>query len=121
MLERPTKGYKAVIRYTEFRWYILELDIPMDATVVHSGGGFYRTDKVVPRQFWSSQNSNMKILDPAAHSWFKKEFPYNIGDTAMTSLDPNQHTDCAEGIHFFATREQAVNWGNANFGMNAAM
>lgn len=99
----------------------LSLRPPSRPTVVHSGGGFYRTDKVVPRQFWSTQNSNMKILDPSAHSWFNKEFPYIIGDTSMTRLDPNPHTDCAEGIHFFATREQAINWGNANFGMNAAM
>jgi hypothetical protein len=120
-MDRPTKGYKAVIRYTEFRWYIPELDIPMDATVVHSGGGFYRADKVVPVKFWSSQNSNLMILDPAAHAWFNKDFPYNIGYTSKANLDPNPHTDCAEGIHFFATREQAINWGKANFGINAAM
>ena len=32
-MDRPTKGYKAVIRYNEFRWVVLEMDIPDDATL----------------------------------------------------------------------------------------
>ena len=66
-MERPTKGYKAVIRYNEFRWYILELEIPDDATIVHTGSGFYRTDKAVPRHFWPARTKTA-IIDTSAHS-----------------------------------------------------
>ena len=114
-MNRPKIGYKAVIRYNEFRWYILELEIPDDATIVHTGSGFYRTDKAVPRHFWPARTKTA-IIDTSAHSWFDKEFCYTIGVTAFSTLNPDHTNDCAAGIHFFETREQATNWGNANFG-----
>lgn len=114
-MERPTKGYKAVIRYNEFRWYILELEIPDDATIVHTGGGYYRTDKAVPRHFWPARTKTA-IIDTSAHSWFDQSFEYKLNELAFTKLDKNPNRDCTEGIHFFETREQAINWGNANFG-----
>jgi len=117
-MERPTKGYKAVIRYNWFRWYILEMDIPEDATIVSSGSGFYRTDKVMPRKFYPTRTKTA-ILDKMAHSWFDHEFSYVLGTMATSKLDPNSNEDCTEGIHFFATYEQAVNWGLANFGKAA--
>ena len=120
MQERPTKGYKAVIRYNEFRWYVLEMDIPEEATLVDSGNGFYRTDKVIPRRFLSTK-CNSDIIDKSAHSWFSIDFEYTPGVLATSRLDLNRHTDCAAGIHFFETFDQAKNWGNANFGMPAAM
>lgn len=119
-MERPTKGYKAVIRYAEFRWYIVELEIPYDAIIVHSGGGFYRTDKVVPVRFIST-SKKLDIIDLSAHSWFNKDFSYVLGKTTFSNLDTNPHTDCAEGIHFFESFEQALNFGNANFGIIAAI
>lgn len=117
---RPTKGYKAVIRYGAFRWYILELDIPDSASIVHSGGGFYRTDMAVPVRLLPTR-TKLAIIDTAAHSWFDKEFVYTLGATAYSKLDTNSNTDCAAGIHFFETLQQAENWGNANFGISAAV
>lgn len=117
---KPSHGFKAVINYGSFRWFILELDIPADATVVHSGGGFYRADSVIPKHFWPARTKTA-IIDMSAHSWFNKEFDYTIGKVSATELDTNQNTDCAPGIHFFETIEQAKNWGNANFGINAAI
>jgi hypothetical protein len=118
MATRPTKGYKAVIRYNEFRWFVLEMDIPEDATIVSSGSGFYRTDKVIPRHFYPTRTKTA-INDKSAHSWFDHEFSYTLGTLATSKLDPNPHEECTEGIHFFATYEQAVNWGYANFGKAA--
>lgn len=113
-------GYKAVIRYDEFRWYILEMEIPDDATVVHSGNGFYRADKVIPKHFWPTK-TKLAILDKSAHSWFEPAFSYTLGTEAVSKLDSNVNTDCAAGIHFFQSRDQAINWGNANFGQLAAI
>ena len=120
MPERPTKGYKAVITYNQFRWYVLEMDIPDDATIVHAGHGFYRTDKVVPVHFWATRYK-LAITDTAAHSWFDKDFAYTIGHTATSKLDLNLNDDCVAGIHFFDNFYQAMNWGNANFGYTAAI
>lgn len=118
---RPTKGYKAVIRPCGvFRWYILELDIPESARIVHSGGGFYRTDMAVPVRF-SPTRKKLAIIDTAAHSWFDEDFVYTLGVTARSRLDTNPASDCVAGIHFFESLQQAVNWGNANFGIDSAV
>ena len=114
-MERPTKGYKAVIRYNEFRWLVLEMDIPADATLIESGSGFYRTDKVIPRHFYPTRTKTA-LIDTSAHSWFDK-----LNELAVSKLDKNPNRDCTEGIHFFESREQAINWGMANFGHLASL
>ena len=119
-MDRPTKGYKAVIRYNEFRWFVLEMDIPEDATLIESGSGFYRTDKVMPRKFYPTRTKTA-IIDNSAHSWFDKDFEYKLNELAVSNLDQNPNRDCTEGIHFFVTREQAINWGMANFGRLASL
>lgn len=119
-MERPTKGYKAVIRYNEFRWIILEMDIPADATLIESGSGFYRTDKVMPRRLYPTR-TNKVIADTSAHSWFNQNFEYKLNELAVSNLDKNPNRECTEGIHFFATMEQAINWGLANFGRLASL
>ena len=119
-MERPTKGYKAVIRYNEFRWYILEMDIPEDATIIDYGRIFYRTDKVIPRHFYPILTKTA-IIDTSAHSWFDNSFEYKLNELAVSTLDKNPKLDCTEGIHFFVSREQAINWGMANFGRLASL
>ena len=119
-MERPTKGYKAVIRYNEFRWYILEMDIPEDATIIDYGRIFYRTDKVIPRHFYPILTKTA-IIDTSAHSWFDNSFEYKLNELAVSNLDKNPKLDCTEGIHFFVSREQAINWGMSNFGRLASL
>jgi hypothetical protein len=119
-MDRPTKGYKAVIRYNEFRWIILEMDIPADATIIESGNGFYRTDKVIPRHFYPTLTKTA-IIDTSAHSWFDQNFEYKLNELAVSNLDKNPNRDCTEGIHFFKSREQAIHWGMANFGRLASL
>lgn len=120
MATRPTKGYKAVIRYNEFRWIILEMDIPADATLIETGSGYYRTDKVMPRHFYPTR-TNTAITEVSAHSWFDQSFEYKLNELAVSKLDKNPNRECTEGIHFFATMEQAINWGLANFGRLASL
>ena len=91
-MDRPTKGYKAVIRYNEFRWLILEMDIPADATLIESGSGFYRTDKVIPRHFYPTR-TNTAITDASAHSWFDKNFEYKLNELAVSNLDKDTYRD----------------------------
>lgn len=119
-MDRQTKGYKAVIRYNEFRGFVLEMDIPDDATIIESGSGFYRTDKVIPRHFYPTLTKTA-IIDTSAHSWFDKDFEYKLNELAVSNLDKNPKRDCTEGIHFFESREQAINWGMANFGRLASL
>lgn len=114
-IARPTVGYKAVILYEYFWWCIMEFYIPDDATIVHSGDGFYRTDKVIPKRFLPTR-SKLVITNKSAHSWFKDDFEYTLGQPAVSNLDrTNINTESAEGIHFFTDYYQAVNWGNCNF------
>ncbi len=119
-MKRPTKGYKAVIRYNEFRWFILEMDLPADATLIESGSGFYRTNKVIPRHFYPILTKTA-IIDTSAHSWFDQNFEYKLNELAVSNLDKDTNHDCTEGIHFFESREQAINWGMANFGRLASL
>ena len=37
-------------------------------------------------------------------------------DDMFAKYDPDHTNDCAAGIHFVETIDQAINWGNANFG-----
>ena len=57
--------------------------------------------------------------EKSANSWFDHEFSYTPVTLATSMLDPSPHEECTEGIHFFATYEQAINWGYANFGKAA--
>jgi hypothetical protein len=42
-------------------------------------------------------------------------------DAIQRLIDKNPNRDCTEGIHFFESREQAINWGMANFGHLASL
>jgi hypothetical protein len=120
-IERPTVGYKAVILYGRFRWCIMTIEIPDDATIVHSGNGFFRTDKVIPKRF-SPTVYKLAITAKTAHSWFREDFVYTLGQPAETTLDrTNINNDFGEGIHFFTDYYQAVNWAKCNFGESAAV
>lgn len=77
LIARPTVGYKAVILYGRFRWCIMTIEIPNDATIVHSGDGFFRTDKVIPKRF-SLTRDKLAITDKSAHSWFREDFEYTV-------------------------------------------
>jgi hypothetical protein len=68
---------------------------------------------VIDTKFPDSSTVRVKYED------YDHEFSYVLGTMATSKLDPNPNEDCTEGIHFFATYEQAVNWGLANFGSAA--
>ena len=109
MMDRPKIGYKAVIVYGAFKWVILEMEIPDDASLVNTGDGFYRTDTVIPRKFHTP------------FSWFRDEFDYTLNQRTTSTINLRSRDDCAAGIHFVTSIEQAKCWGIANFGVTAAL
>ena len=113
-------GYKAVIFNDNgsWAWCIAQLEIPEDAIIAHSGNGFYRTDKCKVIRL-SPSLYKLAFNHIRAWSWFDPKVEYAVGETVMSEIDTNPHTDCAKGIHFVGTYEQAVGFGRANFGLSA--
>jgi hypothetical protein len=124
MMNRPKIGYKAVIVYGAFKWVILEMEIPDDASLVNTGDGFYRTDTVIPRKFHTPFIDVGAVDDiqfKSAHSWFRDEFDYTLNQRTTSTINLRSRDDCAAGIHFVTSIEQAKCWGIANFGVTAAL
>lgn len=108
------RGYKAVVSTKEFRWFIAELEIPDDAQVIHTDFNYYRTDKVIPRCFYTGEHTVHSASQ--ARSWFNRDFKYKLNSLLTSELNMNKQLNCAAGIHFFETFEQAVCWGVINVG-----
>ena len=49
--------------------------------------------------------------DTVAKSMHDSEFTYTVGQTVeVKDFDPDRWNECAPGIHFFITRQEAVDW-----------
>lgn len=89
---------------------ILELKIPADAERTSSliGRKCRASRALVVSATWANGNpTNMHMFSSSRHV----EFKYQVGEVAEPDgYDGDIRVECTRGIHFFMTREEAVNY-----------
>ena len=88
---------------------IAKLLIPGDAERSNATGRKCRASKA---QVLSIEHLDEMPFDGKAHSGYDERFIYEVGKTVIPTerFDDNRWEECAPGIHFFLTREEAVDY-----------
>ena len=97
-------GFKRVRNYL-----IVELEITEDALRSSATGRKCRCSKakVLPITNIDGAKSNIN----SARSLWDPDFVYSVGETIeVPNFDTNRWNECASGIHFFITRQEAVDF-----------
>lgn len=89
--------------------YIIQLEIPANARRSSATGRKCRCDKA---KGISIQDKFGKVAElKKARSNYSPDFIYRVGETAFAlDFDDCRWNECTDGIHFFITREEAVNY-----------
>ena len=97
-------------QYTRTVPYIVELEIPEDAIRVSSSSS--RKCRCSKAKVISITNLDGSPADvKTVYSSFDKEFAYTVGKTvSVDNFNINWWEVCASGIHFFITRQEAVDY-----------
>lgn len=104
----PEKG--SFTAFKKANGYIVELEIPADALRSSSTTRKCRCSKakVVSITNLDGTPSDVKSVASECNS----KFIYTIGETVeVPNFDTNRWNECAPGIHFFITRQEAVDFG----------
>lgn len=89
---------------------IVKLQIPEDAMRSSSTGRKCRCSSAIVLEIQYLNGSILSKLH-AVHSWYDPDFMYRIGETvSVADFDTNRFNECSTGIHFFITREEAVDY-----------
>ena len=101
-------GFKKV-RGTKEEPLIVELEISEDAMRSSATGRKCRCSKAKVVSITTEDGS--EVEDRYAYSSYDPEFIYEVGKTVEVSdFDTNRWNECAPGIHFFVTRQEAVDY-----------
>ena len=88
---------------------IVELLIPADAKRSSAAGRKCRCDKAVVAEITDTAGNP---VDTDAASQYDSGFTYSKGETvSVANFDNNRWEECAPGIHFFITRQEAIDYG----------
>ena len=88
---------------------IVELLIPADAKRSSATGRKCRCDKAVVVGITNTDGSETAVTE--APSKYNLNFTYRIGETvSVDNFEDNRFIECAPGIHFFITRQEAVEY-----------
>ena len=101
--------YGALIAWKKANGFIFKLQIPEDAKRSSAFGRKCRASKAV---CLAIENSDGTPGDATSvPSSYDGDFIYTVGATAEVSdFDDNRTHECAPGIHFFITRQEAVDY-----------
>ena len=90
--------------------YIIELEIPSDALRSSSTTRKCRCSKAKVVSITNLDGTPSDVKSVASN--YDSEFIYNLGETVkVPNFDTNRWNECAPGIHFFITRQEAVDFG----------
>ena len=104
----PEKG--SFIAFKKANGYIVELEIPVDALRSSSTTRKCRCSKAKVISITNLDGTPSGVKSVA--SGFNSKFIYTIGETVkVPNFDRNRWNECAPGIHFFITRQEAVDFG----------
>lgn len=103
----PEKGTFTAFKKAEK--YIIELEIPDDALRSSSTTRKCRCSKAKVVSITNLDGTPSDIKSVA--SCHDSKFIYNLGETVeVPNFDTNRWNECAPGIHFFITRQEAVDY-----------
>ena len=89
--------------------YIIELEIPSDALRSSSTTRKCRCSKAKVVSITNLDGTPSDVKSVASN--YDSEFIYNLGETVeVPNFDTNRWNECAPGIHFFITRQEAVDY-----------
>ena len=89
--------------------YIVELEILADALRSSATGRKCRCSKAKVVSITNPDGSNAK--ETSACSGWDPNFIYSVGEVVeVKDFDTNRWNECAPGIHFFITRQEAVDY-----------
>ena len=105
----PEKGSFIGFKKVSNGKQIVELFIPTDAKRSSSTGRKCRCNKAKVISITNLDGSNCK--SNKAKSSYDPSFIYTVGEyVEVKNFDDNRWNECAPGIHFFITREEAVRY-----------
>ena len=99
----------AFTAWKKARGYIVQLEIPAEAKRVSATTRKCRCNmaKVVAIQNVDGTDSDLREVC----SGYDHNFIYKVGETVVVdNFDDNRWNECSTGIHFFITREEAVDY-----------
>ena len=104
----PEKG--SFIGFKKVRGsYIVELEILADAMRSSATGRKYRCSKAKVVYITNPDGSNAE--ETSACSGRDPNFIYSVGEIVeVKDFDTNRWNECAPGIHFFVTRQEAIDY-----------
>ena len=106
-LQCPETG--SFIGYKRASGYIIELEICADAKRSSATSRKCRCSKAKVLGITHLDGSDSGLTE--VRSNYSKEFVYRVGEVAeVPNFDDNRWNECAPGIHFFITREEAVKY-----------
>lgn len=104
----PEKGTFTAFKKAEK--YIIELEIPSDALRSSSTTRKCRCSKAKVVSITNLDGTPSDVKSVA--SYYDSRFIYNLGETVeVPNFDTNRWNERAPGIHFFITRQEAVEFG----------
>ena len=90
-------------------YFIIKLKIPEDALRVSATGRKCRASKAKVVSITNLDGTQTDIKEVS--SIYDHRFKYKVGETVeVDDFDTNRWNECSTGIHFFITREEAVNY-----------
>ena len=106
-LQCPETG--SFIGYKKASGYIIELEICADAKRSSATSRRCRCSKAKVLGITNLDGSVSGLREIGSN--YNKNFIYHIGETVeVPNFDDNRWNECAPGIHFFITREEAVKY-----------
>ena len=106
-LQCPETG--SFIGYKKASGYIIELEICADAKRSSATSRKCRCSKAKVLAITNLDGSESGLSEVKSN--YDKDFIYRVGETVeVPDFDDNRWNECAAGIHFFITREEAVKY-----------
>ena len=106
-LSCPTEG--SFIGWKKASGHIVKLRIPEDARRSSATGRKCRCDKAYVMEIQNMDGT--KATEDTVRSDHDKNFVYTVGATVeVPDFDDNRWSECAQGIHFFIDRREAVEY-----------
>ena len=103
----PEKG--SFIAFKKANGYIIELLIPEDALRCSATSRKCRCSKAKVISITNFNGTESGIT--SIPSDYDSSFVYTIGETVEEpDFNPNRWNECSKGIHFFITRQEAINY-----------
>ena len=103
----PEKG--SFIAFKKAGFYIIELFIPSNAKRCSATSRKCRCNKAKVISITTPSGDKTNITE--VHSNYDPNFIYKLGEyVEVKNFDDNRWNECSTGIHFFITRQEAVNY-----------